>query len=134
MTPLVQVLKMGGARGTVLETPSSPRGNSQVQVDIGGLLVSAKVSDLRPSIQPRRTQQPAIQKRRKERHGEPLSSVSGGMPVAEAGVKGEILCVEPADVVWDQLTVHLGCTCAATLKLQCLGDHGIVSNGRHGNK
>eukprot|EP00892_Ulva_mutabilis_P004836 jgi/Ulvmu1/2724/UM014_0181.1 len=63
----VLVMKMGGATGIVLERPSSQRGNTQVQVDMGGLRISAKLASLRRSSQPRRGQQPVVQKRRQGR-------------------------------------------------------------------
>lgn len=66
---------MGGAIGLIVHAPSSRRGNAQVQVEMGGLIVIAKLSDLRRARQSHRTQH-AFRKQKRGR------AVSSGSPIA----------------------------------------------------
>lgn len=69
-------MKMGGANGLIVHAPSSQRGNTQVQVDMGGLIVSAKLNDLRRSPHSHRTKQHALLKKKKRK------TVTNGSPFA----------------------------------------------------
>lgn len=79
---------MGGATGIILDAPSVVRGNTQVQVDVGGLIVSAKLSDMRRASHPPRVRQDSSTIRKKTKRTVGIGSPASG-PLPGKSITGQ---------------------------------------------